>query len=110
MRMCAAIAGFLLLGTTAQAQCEFQKTISCLCEVKWVDRPYTTGCNYFTTEQVWNQVSRTCWSDFVQFVCTESPPRKRKARTSITGPLLNQALTRAKRESKLVFFIGMTGG
>lgn len=83
----------------------------CICKWTWQDRPYTGPMNNFITEKVWNDVKKVCWGEIARFECTEKPGKKEKFEQSkIKSPVFAKGLEAAKKEGKLVLFIGLTGG
>lgn len=82
----------------------------CLCKWKWENRPYTPARSYFVTEKFWTQVKKVCWGEIAQFECVEKPTRGAAQAKKIESPVLAKALEEAKKQGKLVLFLGMTGG
>lgn len=85
--------------------------ITCICSWQWESRPHTSCRGYFITERFWDRINKVCWKEFVHFVCQDEPAKGMKFdRKRVRSPILAAALDRAKKENKLVLFIGLTGG
>lgn len=102
------------VGSLPAQKCGTGDDISCICEWKWEDRAHSQARGYFLTEEFWNRVPKVCWKELIQVRFTKRPDKKNLVpgadRTRVTSPALPEALKRARKENKLVFFIGMTGG
>jgi hypothetical protein len=105
-----------LCGIQEEPKCKStsQKGI-CICNWKYVNKPYTHVRNYFLTEEFWGKISKVCWGEIAQFECGDKKAEGKKAlpgkgNREIKSEALDKALEEATKSSKLVFFIGLTGG
>lgn len=90
----------------------------CKDAVKYLKKCKKDGCIcnsregriYSDTEELWKKVINGCWNKLGDFICTEECDKGCKYIKRGYSSLMDEALAEAKKQNKLVFFIGSTGG